>query len=149
MIRRREVDLRALDGVLRERGVRIAYPLLVDANESVDGLTVPVRQMQFRWVDDPAALCDHGTGIEEPPHDSPRVEAIDAIVVPALAADVRGHRLGYGAGFYDRTLPAYAPPTRTLGVVFDFQLVSELPVLPDDVACEFIVTDRRALSAAL
>jgi 5-formyltetrahydrofolate cyclo-ligase len=65
--------------------------------------------------------------------------------VPALAVSPDGHRLGYGAGFYDATLPDFRPPGTAIAVVFDFQVLVELPVLSHDVACDVIVTDRRSL----
>ena len=69
------------------------------------------------------------------------------IVVPALAVDPRGHRIGYGAGYYDRTLPRFAPPAVRRAVAFDFQLVAEVPSTEGDVAVDWIVTDARALRA--
>ena len=70
---------------------------------------------------------------------------VDVVVVPALAVAADGHRLGYGAGFYDRVLPAYRPPACAIAVAYDFQLVMELPVLENDLACDLVVTDVRAI----
>jgi 5-formyltetrahydrofolate cyclo-ligase len=67
--------------------------------------------------------------------------------VPALAADPRGHRIGYGAGYYDRALPSYVPPAATFVVVFDFQLLAEVPCTEGDVPVDRIVTDARTLQA--
>jgi 5-formyltetrahydrofolate cyclo-ligase len=67
------------------------------------------------------------------------------LIVPALAVASDGHRLGYGSGFYDATLPDFCPPGRALVVAFDFQLLGELPVTSGDVASQCIVTDRRVL----
>ncbi|MGC4094255.1 MAG: 5-formyltetrahydrofolate cyclo-ligase [Polyangiaceae bacterium] len=60
-----------------------------------------------------------------------------------MAAD--GQRLGYGAGFYDVTLPDFVPPAQSLIVAYDFQLLSEIPSLPHDVPGQFVVTDARLL----
>jgi 5-formyltetrahydrofolate cyclo-ligase len=68
-------------------------------------------------------------------------------VVPALAVDPRGHRVGYGAGFYDRTLPRFVPPAVSIAVAFDFQLAVEVPTTEGDVAVSWIVTDARELRA--
>src|SRR6185369_13454200 len=103
------------------------------------------RVMTFRFVADPAAMEERGLGFREPAADAPEAEALDVIVVPALQIDARGHRLGYGAGFYDRTLPRFAPPARTIGVAFGFQLVPEVPITEGDVAVDLIVTDDRTL----
>lgn len=135
---RNEVDLRALDPVLRARGARVAYP-------SIDPDT---RVMTFRFVADPATMEERGLGFREPSPADPEATQLDAIVVPALQIDPRGYRIGYGAGFYDRTLPRFAPPARAIGVCFDFQLIAEVPVTEHDVALGFVVTDARVLEPA-
>lgn len=136
---RHEVDLRGVDAALRAGGVRVAYPA-VDPEAGV---------MIFRFVEDPGAMTEQDLGFREPPAQAPRAEpgTLDVIVVPALAVDSRGHRIGYGAGFYDRTLPAYAPPAITVAVAFDFQLVAEIGATPTDVPVAWIVTDARTLAA--
>ena len=137
---RHEVDLRPLDERLRSAGARVAYP-------AVDPET---REMSFRFVAHPDAMKEHGFGFREPAASEPAAPPgdLDVIVVPALAVDPRGHRIGYGAGYYDRTLPRFAPPARSVAVAFDFQLLAEIPVDPPDVAVGWIVTDARALDAA-
>ena len=130
-----EIDLTCLDARLRAAGKRVAYP-------SIDPDT---RRMTFRFVGDPATLEERGLGFREPPPAAPEATALDVIVVPALQADALGHRIGYGAGFYDRALPRFAPGARTIGVVFSFQLIAEVPVTEGDVAVSMVVTDEGAL----
>jgi 5-formyltetrahydrofolate cyclo-ligase len=130
---RHEIDLRPLDATLRGRGVTIAYP-------SIDPDT---REMTFRKVEDTRVLEERGLGFCEPPYDAPEID-LDVIVVPAIAIDPRGYRIGYGAGFYDRTLVRY-PKAKKLGVAYDFQLVSEVPNTEGDVPVDVIVTDTREL----
>jgi len=65
------------------------------------------------------------------------------VIVPALALDPAGQRIGYGAGYYDRALAMAA--VVKVGVIFDFQLVSEVPAMDGDVAVDWVVTDRRVL----
>jgi 5-formyltetrahydrofolate cyclo-ligase len=139
-----EVDLRELDKRLRERGVRIAYPALLPDEETPDGRPKP-RTMAFRFVADAERMEERGAGFVEPSEDDPIAERLDAIVVPALSVDTRGHRIGYGAGFYDRTLRTYAPPARTVVVAFDFQLIAEVPANHRDVPCDWVVTDLRTI----
>jgi 5-formyltetrahydrofolate cyclo-ligase len=133
---RREVDLRPLDATLRARGVRVAYPSLDSAGE-----------MAFRFVSDADAMVDHALGFREPAPDAPAAAPgeLDAVVVPALAVDPRGHRIGYGAGHYDRALPRFASQPQRIAVAFDFQLVAEVPDTIGDVPVGIVVTDRRTL----
>jgi 5-formyltetrahydrofolate cyclo-ligase len=130
-----EVDLRALDARLRAAGKAIAYP-------AIDSET---RVMTFRLVQDPGELEERGLGFQEPAAAAPEPDAIDVIVVPALQLDARGHRIGYGAGFYDRALPRFSPPALKVGVAFDFQLIAEVPVTEGDVALDLVVTDDKVL----
>jgi 5-formyltetrahydrofolate cyclo-ligase len=138
IVTKHEVDLRALDASLRARQVRVAYPA-IDADTGA---------MSFRFVDDLAQLEERGFGFSEPALGAPEASALDVIVVPAIAVDPTGHRIGYGAGYYDRTLPRLSPPAVSIAVAFDWQLVAEVPALPDDVRCAWVVTDTRTLDAA-
>lgn len=137
ILERHEVDLRPLDASLRARGVRVAYP-------SIDPDT---GDMVFRFVERPSDLEDAGYGFAEPAKDAPAAGAVDVVVVPAIAVDPTGHRIGYGAGYYDRTLPKYAPPAVAIAVAYDYQLVAEVPATPGDVQVAWIVTDQRVLDA--
>lgn len=83
-------------------------------------------------------------GILEPVPSAPLIqpEAVDLILVPAVACDVRGYRLGYGGGFYDRLLSS--PPWRnklTIGIVFEFARLPQLPTDPWDRRLNGICTE--------
>lgn len=83
-----------------------------------------------------------GLGIREPvgkPYDG----AIDVAVIPLLAADKQGNRLGYGKGYYDRYLKDN--PCKRVGYCFDFQLMEKVPVREQDEKMEILVTDERIL----
>jgi 5-formyltetrahydrofolate cyclo-ligase len=82
-------------------------------------------------------------------HPSPRREQLDpdALIVPLLACDEDGWRLGYGGGFYDRTLRGLRrrKQAMAMGVAFDAQLLSEtVPHGPDDERLDWLLTDKRA-----
>ncbi|PZO37331.1 MAG: 5-formyltetrahydrofolate cyclo-ligase [Pseudanabaena frigida] len=81
-------------------------------------------------------------GILEPRHDSPimDLENIDLILIPAVACDRRGYRLGYGGGFYDRWLPNSSG--LKVGIVFEEFHLEDLPRDIWDVPLEAIVTDK-------
>lgn len=86
-------------------------------------------------------------GVLEPIAVAPRLEPA-VLVVPLLAFDRRGGRLGYGAGFYDRTIAALrahgsAPPA--IGFAFAFQEVEEVPRAPTDARLDAIVTEREMI----
>jgi len=138
IVTRHEVDLRPLDARLRSRGVRVAYP-------AIDPET---GTMTLRYVDDPSALEEQGYGFMEPPASAPDAVDLEVVIVPAIAVDPAGHRIGYGAGYYDRTLPRYVPPAVSIAVAYDWQLVAEVPATEGDVACMHVVTDARTMVAA-
>jgi 5-formyltetrahydrofolate cyclo-ligase len=138
IVERHELDLRALHATLAAEGKKLYYPA-IDPDSNV---------MTFRQVTEVAVLEERGKGFAEPPPDAPEL-VVDAaaeapslvLLVPALALDDAGRRLGYGAGYYDRTIPRFCPPGKTIGVAFSFQLLGELPVHPHDVPVDTIVTD--------
>jgi len=139
-----EVDLRPLDSSLRGAGVKIAYPAIVRGAAPEEG----TGEMSFHLAE-PRDLDERGFGFHEPPADSPALSRdlreLDVVVLPSLALDPAGQRIGYGAGYYDRALAMVA--VVKVGVIFDYQLISEVPATDGDVAVDWIVTDRRVLRA--
>jgi 5-formyltetrahydrofolate cyclo-ligase len=91
-------------------------------------------------------LIENAYGILEPAEDAQRIEltSIDLILVPALAVDERGHRIGYGQGYYDRLLPRL-PHAFKVAVAYHFQLLAETPNTHADVALDCVVTDERVV----
>jgi 5-formyltetrahydrofolate cyclo-ligase len=87
-------------------------------------------------------------GIPEPPADAPILTPleVDLILIPAVACDSQGYRLGYGAGFYDRLLsiPAWTA-IPTIGILFDFACLPQLPVEPWDRKLQAICTEYRTI----
>ena len=68
-------------------------------------------------------------------------ETIDLVVVPAVAFDRRGYRVGYGGGYYDRFLAGLAVPT--IGLAFSCQIIPEAPVGAYDQAVQGIITEQE------
>lgn len=92
----------------------------------------------------PSALVPGFKGILEPPADAPRVETVDAVLVPGLGFDLAGRRLGQGGGYYDgllrrlRARPA-APPA--IGVAYALQVVPRIPTEPYDEPVDELITE--------
>ena len=98
-----------------------------------------------RWTAE-TALEESGMMFLQPPQDAPTVEdaAVDLVLVPALAVDDRGHRVGFGKGFYDRLLPRLENAFR-IALVFDFEQIAEVPNVDTDAPVHAIVTDQKVL----
>jgi 5-formyltetrahydrofolate cyclo-ligase len=133
---RGELDTGPLAKALRARGHELALPVVGDR----DG------PLGFRaWA--PGDALDPGFGrIPQPLADSPAVIP-DFLFVPLAAFDRAAHRLGYGAGFYDRTLVALRADrlVPAFGLAFAVQQVPALPAETHDVALDGIVTERGLL----
>lgn len=144
LVERGEVDLRPLDAELRKRGIRLYYPFM---DATGDG----GYRTGFRLTESSAELVRRGQRFAEPSPEAPVAKPgdVDVVIVPALAADARGHRIGYGAGYYDATLADVAPPARSVIAVYDFQLLAEVPAELHDVPGDWIVSDERSLAACL
>jgi 5-formyltetrahydrofolate cyclo-ligase len=139
MADRREVDVRPLAESVLAANKRLYFPFLTPRE---GGFSTGYRQ-----VSSVSELAERGQRFFEPPPEAPAAARgeIDLLIVPALAAAADGHRLGYGSGFYDATLPDFCPPASAVVVIFHFQLLGELPVTENDVASSVVVTDRRVL----
>jgi 5-formyltetrahydrofolate cyclo-ligase len=140
MLEQNEVDVRELDSAARAANKRVYYPGFARTN---DGTLCS----ELRLTTSHGELAVGARRFLEPPVDAPVAQRgeVDLVVVPALAAALSGHRLGFGLGFYDSLLPDVRPPAQAVIVAFDFQLLAEIPVMPHDVACDFVVSDARAL----
>jgi 5-formyltetrahydrofolate cyclo-ligase len=82
--------------------------------------------------------------IPEPRETMPvTIHEVDLMIVPGLAFDENGNRLGYGAGFYDRILPTYR--RMTVALAFEEQIVPDVPVSIHDIPVKKIVTEKRII----
>jgi 5-formyltetrahydrofolate cyclo-ligase len=131
-----EVDTRAIDENLRARGARVLYPRIVDDQ----------RVLAFHEVA-PEKLVASRYGLREPRADwrnQAGLVEIDAFVVPGLAFDRSGGRLGFGRGHYDATLAAAPAGALRIGLAFEAQLIDEVMREPHDVALHVIVTEAAS-----
>ncbi len=134
---RGEVDLTPLTVSLARRGTRIALPVM-DAKR-------PGRMHFHAWGPD-APLCQNGFGIAEPCPDAPRIwrREMQVVLLPLVAFDHAGNRMGMGAGYYDRYFARrrfgiHRP--KLIGVAHALQGVEALPSQPWDVPLDGVVTE--------
>ena len=72
-------------------------------------------------------------------------EEVDLIIVPGVAFDEEGDRIGYGMGFYDRFLRELKRKIPTIGLAYEFQIVDDIPVCDKDVTVDKIITENRII----
>jgi 5-formyltetrahydrofolate cyclo-ligase len=123
---------------LAAREIATALPVVVARGEP----------LLFRRWRPGETLVKVGFGLEEPQADAPEVVP-DLLFVPLLAFDRSGHRLGYGAGFYDRTLAKLrdARGAVTVGIAYAAQELPEIPAEPHDQRLDYILTERELITA--
>jgi 5-formyltetrahydrofolate cyclo-ligase len=131
-----EVDTGRLVDAVRATKKRLVLPRVTD------------NQLTLHEVFDDTKLQPGSFSVPEPTADAPRVEPgiVEFALIPALAVDVYGFRIGYGGGYYDRLIPSLVHAS-TCAVAFDFQLVAEVPAFSFDVAVDWVVTDTRTVHA--
>ena len=135
---RSEWDTRSLLHDALARGAAVALPRVNEAT----------RMIELHRVRDATADVAPGyRGIPEPLASLPRVEPEDVewILVPGVAFDVDGRRLGYGGGYYDRLLPLLPPLASRIAGAFDLQVVESIPAAPHDLTVNAIATPTRLM----
>ena len=131
-----ELDTAPLAAALREAGATLALPVV----------QAPAAPLIFRRWDAGTPLAKGAFGAEIPDDTAPEVRP-DMLIVPLLAFDARGYRLGYGGGFYDRTLAAIGP-LPAYGWAYAAQAVQAVPTESTDLPLDGIFTERGAVWAA-
>lgn len=129
----------ATDGIVEAAlasGRRVFCPRVVRGPDRLESY-------EIRSLDE---LIPGPRGLREPdPARARRVaeEEIGLVLVPGIAFDRRGHRIGFGAGFYDRFLGALGAPT--VGLAFSLQIVHRVPCAKRDVPADWIVTEEETI----
>ena len=141
-----EADPAAFAAAAAKRGWRVAYPCMLSA---IDAAACGQRMcMRAVAADDASAapFIAHPTrAFAATDIDSSRfpivpAEALNMIVVPLVAFDRAGARLGYGGGCYDRYLPTVSPACHVIGIVFDEQRVDDVPTDAHDLPLPNIIS---------
>lgn len=129
-----EVQTWQMIRAMLRQGKRVAVPLVRRGS----------KRLRVSEVRDPAAeLVPGAFGVLEPAPSARRavrVREIDLVIVPGLAFDARGHRLGHGYGYFDRFLARLPKTTPTVGLAYRFQLLDRLPAAAHDHAVKTVLT---------
>jgi 5-formyltetrahydrofolate cyclo-ligase len=125
-----EFDPRHAIRAFREKGARAALPEVLRKD----------APLQFRewWAGAPMTT---GRVFDLPVPDGTEIVTPDAVLVPPVGFDSRGYRLGYGGGFFDRTLAAMTPQPLKIGVGFELSRIATIHPQPHDIPMDFIVTE--------
>lgn len=129
-----EIDTHAILADARQRGKRVCVPKCMKGH-----------RMIARQICSEADLTEQTFGIPEPGAQCPEIapEEIDLCLVPALACDASGIRLGYGGGFYDRFLPQTAACRMVLCAQERF--LQQVPAEQHDMHCDCVVTENEVM----
>jgi 5-formyltetrahydrofolate cyclo-ligase len=121
---------------LAEAGARLALP-------AIAGRGQPLIMRAYRFGED---LARGQWGIREPKPDAAEV-APDILIVPLAAFDRAGHRIGYGAGYYDMTIHALRAkkPVTAVGIAFAAQEIPAVPATERDERLDFVLTEREII----
>ncbi len=132
-----EIDTRPLLGKLAGDGWTTCLPIVI-----ANGLPLQFR----RWLPGEPTIAGVW-GIPRPPDSSPELDP-DVLIIPMLAFDRKGYRLGYGGGFYDRTLEKLRAIKKVIaiGVAYSAQELDEVPHGSHDQALNFIMTEREVIT---
>lgn len=117
------------------------YTVSVPRMKAIDGKTL----MEVVPIDSLSELTGNYQSIPQPLDHKPKVaaESIDVVVVPSLALDSFGNRLGYGGGFYDRLLASLNPKAQTVAWQYEAFCQQDIPVEPHDLAVQFACTEAN------
>ncbi len=132
-----EIDLSLMADALIEQGHICVLPVIEEKD----------NPLIFRQYMKNMELFIHPKYLIKEPPKSARIFEPTIIIIPLLAFDALGHRLGYGGGFYDRTLDKLQKKANilTVGVAYDFMQVAQLPIEKHDQKLDCVITDKRVI----
>jgi 5-formyltetrahydrofolate cyclo-ligase len=103
-----------------------------------------IKEMEFREIKSFDQLENVYLDLQEPIFEQTTLitpKEIDLLIVPGICFDRRGHRIGYGGGYFDRYLHKYA--NVTIALAFSFQIVEEVPIESHDIPVDIIITEKE------
>jgi 5-formyltetrahydrofolate cyclo-ligase len=127
-----EVDTARIDGFARRQGWGVAYPRVIAGTRRLAFHTVALDELAASRFE-----------LHEPNPDAPGIEIADiaAFVVPGLAFDRTGGRIGWGRGHYDATFAASSPRALRIGLAYERQVIEHVAREAHDVAVHLIITE--------
>ena len=141
-----EVDPAAFAAAAVARGWRVAYPCMLSATDAMAcGQRMCMRAVAAGDASSAPFIAHPTRTFAAVDIDSDRfpivpAEALDIVVVPLVAFDRAGARLGYGGGCYDRYLPTLSPACQIIGIAFDEQRVDHIPTDAHDLPLPHIIS---------
>lgn len=139
---RSEVDTREMVEESLARGNRVLIPKALPGERKL---------IPSELLDCEKDLAPGAYGIPEPRPEALRPvdpRQIDLLIVPGVAFDLQGNRLGYGGGYYDRFFDRLRPGVPLVALAFELQLVERVPVEPWDRRMDWLVTEKRTIHTA-
>jgi 5-formyltetrahydrofolate cyclo-ligase len=132
-----EVNTKVLIRNLISRGKTVVVPIIEKETKT----------LRLSYLKDPDVLQESTFHVPEPVgHELPALASdVKTVIIPMLAFDKKGNRLGYGAGYYDRFLSSHPCLTR-IGIAFACQEAEEIPTDANDASMDLIVTDTSIIS---
>jgi 5-formyltetrahydrofolate cyclo-ligase len=129
----KEVDTEEIVRAALKSGKKVAFPAVVH------------HGLVFREVTEISSMKRGAFGIMEPCSTDRTfgLDEADVVVLPGIAFDLKGHRIGYGKGYYDKTLHRLEGQGRLVGLCYDFQLVEKIAGEPHDVKMDLIISEKR------
>lgn len=122
-----------------------AYLETIHANIILPKTFFKEKKMTLHLIENIESLVISKYGILEPTTENEiDAEAIDIVIIPGVAFDKAGYRLGYGGGFYDRLLPKLKKQPK-IAIAFDLQLVEEVPREVHDSQVDMIITETQVI----
>ncbi len=135
-----EVETEGLWREARRRGIDVYYPRV----------TADKREVEFVRRHDNDHLIPGVFNILVPPGEDllTSVATTDLVLIPGVGFDRAGHRLGRGRGYYDRALRDLLASALRVGLAYDYQIVSHIPIDEHDERVDYVVTEKRLIECA-
>jgi len=128
-----EVNVLPLNKFILEQGKELCIPRVISKTH-MDA--VKIKNMEENLVEGHFGILEPASSLNPV-----NAEEIDLVLVPGLAFDLQGNRLGHGKGYYDRFLANCSEKTFTIGVAYDLQVFDNIPHSPHDVKLKALVTE--------